>query len=41
VKELRRNMRVVMAILMVMFIGAGAWFGATVYTQGDSWASTV
>ena len=40
-KELRRNMRVVMAVLMVMFIGAGAWFGATVYTQGDSWASNV
>lgn len=40
-KELRRNMRVVMAIIMVLFIGAGAWFGATVYTQGDTWASNV
>lgn len=40
-KELRRNMRIVMAVLMVMFIGAGAWFGVTVYTQGDSWASNV
>lgn len=34
-------MRVVMAVLMVMFIGAGTWFGVTVYTQGDSWASNV
>jgi len=41
VKELRRNMRVVMVIIMVLFIGAGAWFGATVYTQGDTWASNV
>jgi len=41
VKELRRNMRSVMAIIMVLFIGAGAWFGATVYTQGDTWASNV
>ena len=40
-KELRRNMRVVMAIIMVLFIGAGAWLGATVYTQGDTWASNV
>ncbi|MBP3409788.1 MAG: penicillin-binding protein 2 [Clostridia bacterium] len=40
-KELRRNMRVIMAVLMILFIGAGAWFGATVYTQGDSWASNV
>ena len=40
-KELRRNMRVVMVIIMVLFIGAGAWFGATVYTQGDTWASNV
>jgi len=34
-------MRVVMAIIMVLFIGAGAWLGATVYTQGDTWASNV
>lgn len=40
-KELRRNMRIVMALVMVLFIGAGAWFGVTVYTQGDNWASNV
>lgn len=40
-KELRRNMRIVMAILMAAFIGAGAWLGMTVYTQGDTWASNV
>ena len=40
-KELRRNMRIVMALIMVLFIGAGAWLGMTVYTQGDTWASNV
>ena len=39
-KELRRNMRAVGVLVLVLFIGAGAWFGFTVYTQGDAWAST-
>ena len=39
-KELRRNMRVIGSILLALFIGAGVWLGATVYTQGDQWAST-
>ena len=34
-------MRIVMVILMAAFIGAGAWLGMTVYTQGDTWASNV
>jgi len=34
-------MRVVMVIIIVLFMGAGAWLGATVYTQGDTWASNV
>lgn len=38
-KELRRNMRAVGSILLALFIGAGVWLGATVYKQGDSWAS--
>ena len=40
-KELRRNMRVIGTLLMALFICAGAWFGVTVYTQGDTWASDV
>ena len=40
-KELRRNMRVVGAILLILFIGAGAWFGVTAYQQGGKWASNV
>ena len=38
-KELRRNMRVVGMLVLMLFIGAGTWFGVTVYTQGDAWAS--
>lgn len=34
-------MRVVMALIMALFIGAGTWLGATVYSQGDTWASNV
>lgn len=40
-KELRRNMRIVMAVLLAAFIGSGVWLGVTAYTQGDNWASTV
>lgn len=39
-KELRRNMRRIGYLVLALFIGAGAWFGYTVYTQGDAWAST-
>ena len=34
-------MRIVGAILLILFIGAGAWFGVTAYKQGDKWASNV
>ena len=40
-KELRRNMRMVGLMLMALFIGAGIWYGITVYSQGDTWASNV
>ena len=40
-KELRRNMRVVGFLMLVFFIGAGVWYGFTVYTQGSVWASNV
>lgn len=40
-KELRRNMRMVGALLLILFIGAGVWVGATVYKQGSTWASNV
>ena len=39
-QDLRRNMRAVGVLVLALFIGAGAWFGFTVYTQGDAWAST-
>ena len=38
-KELRRNMRLVGALVVVMFVGLAAWFAMTVYTQGSIWAS--
>lgn len=38
-KELRRNMRLIGAIVVVMFIALGGWFAMTVYTQGAIWAS--
>ena len=34
-------MRIVGALILVLFITAGIWYGATVYTQGDNWASNV
>ena len=40
-KELRRNMRLVGALLVVMFVGLAAWFAMTVFTQGSIWASDV
>ena len=32
-------MRLVGAMVVVMFIALGAWFAMTVYTQGETWAS--
>ncbi len=40
-KELRRNMRIIGTLLVLLFVGAGVWYGVTVYTQGDTWASDV
>ena len=40
-KELRRNMRLVGALVVVMFVGLAAWFAMTVFTQGSIWASDV
>ena len=38
-KELRRNMRLIGALVVVMFIALAGWFAMTVYTQGAIWAS--
>ena len=40
-KELRRNMRLVGALVVVLFVGLSVWFAMTVYTQGTVWASDV
>ena len=40
-KELRRNMRLVGALVVVLFVGLGVWFAMTAYTQGSLWASDV
>ena len=40
-KELRRNMRIIGTLIVALFLCAGAWYGVTVYTQGDVWASDV
>lgn len=40
-KELRRNMRIIGTLLVLLFLGAGVWYGVTAYTQGDTWASDV
>ncbi|MDO4867550.1 MAG: penicillin-binding transpeptidase domain-containing protein [Clostridia bacterium] len=40
-KELRRNMRFVGAVLVVLFVGLAGWFAMTVFTQGTIWASDV
>ena len=40
-KELRRNMRLVGALVVVLFVGLAAWFAMTVFTQGSIWASDV
>ena len=38
-KELRGKMRLVGALIVCLFIGLGAWYGYTVYSQGSVWAS--
>ena len=40
-KELRRNMRLVGALVVALFVGLAAWFAMTAYTQGSIWASDV
>lgn len=40
-KELRRNMRLIGALVVVMFIALAGWFAMTAYTQGSIWASDV
>lgn len=40
-KELRRNMRLIGAVILCLFVGAACWYGVTVYTQGAKWASNV
>lgn len=40
-KELRRNMRLVGALVVVLFVGLAAWFAMTAFTQGSIWASDV
>ncbi len=36
-KELRRNMRVIGALLVFLFVLVGGWFGYTTWTQGSRW----
>ena len=36
-KELRRNMRVIGALLVFLFVFVGGWFGYTTWTQGSRW----
>ena len=38
-KELRRNMRLVGALVVIAFVGLSAWFALTVFEQGSIWAS--
>lgn len=39
-KELRQNMRLVGAIVVIAFIGLSAWLALTVFEQGSIWASS-
>ena len=36
-RELRRNMRLVGALLLCLFVGLGGWFGYTTWRQGGRW----
>lgn len=38
-KELRRNMRLVGALVVLAFLGLSGWFAFTVFEQGSIWAS--
>ncbi len=40
-KELRRNMRLVGALILICFLITVGWFGYTTYTQGSVWASDI
>jgi len=39
-KELRRNMRIVGALVVIVFIGLSAYLALTVFEQGSIWASS-
>jgi peptidoglycan glycosyltransferase len=39
VRELRGKMRLIGTLIVCLFIGLGAWYGMTVYSQGSIWAS--
>ena len=39
-KELRRNMRLVGALVVIAFVGLAGWFALTVFEQGSIWASS-
>lgn len=38
-RELRRNMRLVGALVVLAFVGLSSWFALTVFEQGSIWAS--
>ena len=38
-KELRRNMRLVGALVVAAFLTLSGWFALTVFEQGSIWAS--
>ena len=39
-KELRRNMRLVGALVVIAFVALSGWFALTVFEQGSIWASS-
>ena len=39
-KELRGKMRLIGTLIVCLFIGLGAWYGYTVYSEGSVWASS-
>ena len=39
-KELRKNMRVIGALLVGLFVALGGWFGYTAQTQGSRWLAS-
>ena len=39
-RELRRNIRMVGALLLALFVGMGIWFGWSAYEQGSRWMTS-